>query len=567
MTRIWAAVRVLIFLLAGAHVQAQVADSALAAPADTTLFDVMFVAEPGDTLVLMRDPAYQAFEVQDTIPMLTEAEVFDTLDSKTYVPQTPADLIEDRLSCLQQEIPLTYNRTVNSFINFFVVRKRNYTQTMLERKDFFFPMFEEALRRYGLPDELKYLSIVESGLNMRAISKSGAVGLWQFMSATGQDFKLYQDKYTDDRMDPRKATEAACRYLRMLYNQFNDWELALAAYNCGPGSIRRTLARTGGRTFWDIYTALPQETRSYVPQFTAVIYAMNYAAAHNLYPDADSLFSLPPADTVVVMHQLDFAALSQHLQVDPKELLHLNPTIRRAISPERVPYVLTLPAEAAARFRVERQCFLDSCKTTPWTDLLPTGNRSRGGVAVRPGPDGVAQKRIIHRVQRGQTLFAVARLYNIPVANLRRSNHLRSSNLHRGQRLIVYKDQPSSHKFKPAQTPAVVVLASANTASMQTQGRADSAVFARKEEGKLAANLYTENASRAVEPSKQVKNAKAKTKGPKHTQFASRTHLVETGDTLWNIARRYKGLTVQRLIELNGLKDKSLKVGQRILIA
>jgi membrane-bound lytic murein transglycosylase D len=545
-------------------------------------FDVMFLAEPSDTLVIMQEPGYEVFSERDSVPTFTDAEATDTLDFKSYIPETPPDLVEDRLSCLQQEIPLTYNRTVNSFINFFVVRKRNYTQTMLERKDFYFPLFEETLKKYGLPDELKYLSIVESGLNMRAVSRSGAVGLWQFMGATGSGLRLYQDKYKDERMDPQKATEAACKYLRSLYNQFNDWELALAAYNCGPGAIRRTLARTGGRTFWEIYNALPAETRSYVPQFTAVIYAMNYAPYHNLYPDADSLFRLPPADTVVLERQLDFAALSRHLQIDPKELLHLNPVIRRGVSPENGSFVLRLPAEAAARFKAERQCFMDSCVGQP----LPDAPARRTRISTKEGDaNAVVMVRKTHKVRPGQTLFAVARQYDVTVGELRHWNHIRSTRLHKGQKLLVYvatkaaaaknrASEETATSFTNQVVASKTAPSEASTDAQQTKPQPDSAflsLISEKKEAiqKAIAEEEEREMPKVLGPKGKHQKERlnvAKNATKKELKNLPRTHHVEPGDTLWNIARRYEGLTVQRLMKLNGLKDKTLKVGQTLIV-
>ena len=192
-----------------------------------------------------------------------------------YIPaeETP-ELVADRLSCLQQTIPLPYNSNIHGFINFFTIRNREYTRLMLRRKDLYFPIFEKYLAKYNLPQELKYLSVIESGLNPRAISRASAVGLWQFMSFTGRYFNLYSDWYFDDRMDPEKSTEAACLYLKQLHSMFKNWELALAAYNSGPGTVNRAIRRSGyKRTFWEIYNYLPRETRSYVPQYVAIIYA------------------------------------------------------------------------------------------------------------------------------------------------------------------------------------------------------------------------------------------------------------------------------------------------------
>ncbi|MEJ2003903.1 MAG: lytic transglycosylase domain-containing protein [Cyclobacteriaceae bacterium] len=228
------------------------------------------------TLLLLICASAPAMVRSDTVIFYPESDL-------EYIPaEANYDLIEDRVSCIESEIPLNYNERVHAFVNYFAVKDRDYMRMILRRKEKFFPLFEKYLKKYGLPDELKYLSIVESGLNPTAISPARAVGLWQFMPTTGRYFGLYQDWFVDERMDPEKSTEAACKYLKQLYGMFGDWELAISAYNTGPGNVRKAIRRSGyKKTFWEIYPWLHRETRSYLPQFVAIIYVMNYADVHN----------------------------------------------------------------------------------------------------------------------------------------------------------------------------------------------------------------------------------------------------------------------------------------------
>ena len=203
-----------------------------------------------------------------------------------YIPDATYDQIEERLKKINSEIPLNFNTRVKSFVDYFTVRDREYTKMVLGRSTYYFPIFEEILAKYNLPDELKYLAIVESGLKSTARSRAAAVGLWQFIYFTGRSYGLHSDWYVDERMDPVKSTEAAARYIKSLYNMFGDWELALAAYNCGPGNVRKAIRRSGyKKKFWDIYRYLPRETRGYLPQFVAITYAFNYQEEHNFILD------------------------------------------------------------------------------------------------------------------------------------------------------------------------------------------------------------------------------------------------------------------------------------------
>ncbi|MFW5759830.1 MAG: lytic transglycosylase domain-containing protein, partial [Cyclobacteriaceae bacterium] len=281
------------------------------------------------TLVLVLLLGYYAlaFGQEKTI------DVMDTLGYQyEYIPDVPYDTIAARLDSLENEIPLHLNEIVRAFIDYFSIRNRDYTRMIMQRKDIYFPIFEKKLAEHGLPDELKYLSIIESGLNTRAKSRVGALGLWQFMPYTGKIFKLHQDLYIDERMDPAKATEAACQYLKQLYMIFGDWELALASYNAGPGNVRRALRRSGKDNFWDAYHSLPRETRSYLPQFVAIIYVLNHAEDHNIFiEDKEYLMA---ADTIFMDGYCHLPTLANYLGVCPEDLADLNPEIKQNFLPQ-----------------------------------------------------------------------------------------------------------------------------------------------------------------------------------------------------------------------------------------
>ena len=230
-------------------------------------------------------------------------------------------------------MPFALNQRIFSFIQYFTVRNRDYTKMVLSRKEKYFHLFEKTLSKHEIPTEIEYLSIVESGLDPKVKSRVGAMGLWQFMPATGKMYGMYVNSEVDDRMDPELSTEAAAKYLKSLYRMFGDWEVAMAAYNCGPGNVRKAIRRSGGKkTFWEIYDYLPKETRSYVPQFQAFLYVLNHLDEHNFnleeptYPIEYEKIRFDRA------FRLDKLAELTSLCLD--ELKELNPAVKNYAIPE-----------------------------------------------------------------------------------------------------------------------------------------------------------------------------------------------------------------------------------------
>jgi membrane-bound lytic murein transglycosylase D len=440
---------------------------------------------------------------------LSEPMLFALPVEYEYIPaeETP-ELVADRLGCLEQKIPLTYNGTVHGFINYFTIRNRDYTRLMLRRKDLFFPMFEKSLAKYGLPDELKYLSIIESGLNPRAVSRASAVGLWQFMSFTGRYFDLHNDWYFDDRMDPEKSTDAACRYLKQLHSMFGSWDLALAAYNSGPGTVKRAVRRSGyKKSFWEVYKFLPRETRSYVPQFIAIIYAMNYAEEHNMIETA--LEQVIPHDTLLVQKFLHFDTFAKLTGTCTEELLQLNPAVRHNAIPENgKQYIIRLPIAAKMELDKNRPGILDSASKTGRKELEVLAKNSAGNTFGR--------ELFVYRVKNGDALGLIAQRYHVKVDDLRKWNKMRSNVIRTGQRLNIW--------LAPAQK------VSATRVSQKT---------------------VTAKAT----PTEEIA-------GPAN----SKTYVVQPGDTLWDISQKFNGIPVQKIKSLNKLKSNRLEPGMKLIL-
>lgn len=421
-----------------------------------------------------------------------------------YVPadDDPA-VFRDRMQCIERTMPLTYNDRVHSFINYFTIRDREYTKLMMRRKNLYFPIFERTLAKYGLPDELKYLSIIESGLHPRAISRARAVGLWQFMSGTGRYYGLHNDWYIDERMDPVKATDAACRYLRDLYNMFNDWELALAAYNTGPGNVKRAIRKAGyKRSFWEIYPYLPRETRSYVPQFVAITYTMNHLDEHNFLDEGEEM--LVEADTIQVKKFLNFETFASLTNVCLDDMQKLNPSIQRNALPETGKvYTLYIPREASKTFHSNRVAILDSASKVGRKELEALAKNSAGSTYGRD--------RIVYKVRSGDVLGSIAIRHGVRVSDLKKWNNLRSNTIRVGQRLNIW---------------------------MKGKGPTSNAVASAKS---------TSTTPVAIPDSK--------------------TYVVQPGDTLWGISKKFEGLTVDKIKSLNNLNNGSkIQPGQKLVI-
>lgn len=340
------------------------------------------------------------------------------------VPELDTTALRSRMALLDGQSPLdlAWNPVVHSRIAFYASKRKKHLGTMLGRSPAYFPLFEEALDRHGLPLELKYLAVVESGLNPMARSHAGARGLWQFMYATAKYQGLRIDSYIDERRDPVRSTEAACLYLKRLHGMYGDWYLALAAYNAGPGNVNRAIRRSGGKeSFWEIRFFLPRETRNYVPAFMAVTYLMEFPAEHNMFP-RDPAPSFAFLDTVMVDEALRFDQIAPLVGLDEGQLAHLNPMYRLDIVPATIErWPLVLPHSEIPSFLA----FQDSMR-------LIEPERTPDIVFV-PEP-------VTYRVQSGDVLGKIADRYGVSVRQLKEWNDLSNSMIRIGQKLIIHAD-------------------------------------------------------------------------------------------------------------------------------
>ena len=355
-------------------------------------------------------------------------------------PQFSDSVYIDRLSRIPAVMEMPYNDIVRKFIEMYSGRLRSQVSFMLSACNFYMPIFAEALDAYNLPFELKYLPIIESALNPSAVSRVGASGLWQFMLATGKMYGLESNSLVDERRDPIKATWAAARYLKELYGIYGDWNLVIAAYNCGPGTINKAIRRADGKTdYWEIYNYLPKETRGYVPAFIAANYVMTYYCDHNICPMETDI---PAAtDTVQVTKNLHFEQIADLCGISMEQIKSLNPQYKKNIIPgDNKPYTLRLPQSYISTFIDQQDTIyvhrmdelFHNRKTIAIKDDVPP-SRTRSKATVGKG------NLTYHKIKSGETLGAIAEKYGVRVKDIQSWNGLRNTRIAAGKRLKIYK--------------------------------------------------------------------------------------------------------------------------------
>jgi len=372
---------------------------------------------------------------EDTIHTYTPDTtlILDTLllDQKIILKaDKPLNIFDERLRILDENSPmdLAYNEKVHPFIESYIGRNKALISRMQALKNLYFPLFEQQLDKYNLPLEFKYLAIVESAMNPKAKSHSGATGLWQFMYLTGKQYGLNVTSYMDERQDPYKATEAACVYFEKLYDTFGDWNLVLAAYNGGPGYLQKKINTVGSNDFWVLHPHLRRETRNYIPTFIAVNYAMNYAEEHGISTQKTKI-EVGITDTLTLKKQIELKVLAEIICVNKETILYLNPAYKKNIFPKES--VVVLPEFAANDFKFNEETNYAFIESVDNKEIL------------------IDEERIVYRVHKGDYLGRIAKDHNVHVFELKEWNNLKTTNLDIGDKLVIYVKNNQKTQEKP----------------------------------------------------------------------------------------------------------------------
>jgi membrane-bound lytic murein transglycosylase D len=498
-----------------------------------------------DSVNPLKDPVYQQFVQRldslymawqnNRLPVRFYQDTAIAFTKDHNITDLPDSVFVKRLAGIPSAIELTYNKQVRSYLDLYTKSRRKQVSIMLGLSDYYFPMIESKLDAYGLPLELKYLPIIESALNPIARSRVGAQGMWQFMLGTAKLYKLNVNSFIDERLDPERSTEVACKYLKELYSIFGDWHMVIAAYNCGPGNMKKAIQRSGGKkNYWDVFYYLPTETRGFVPAFIAATYIMNYSQDHGFF--AVKPFLPLNSDTVMVRHELHLGQASEFLGVDMTTLQMLNPKYRRKILPAAGgPYDLRLPEDKISSFITFEDSILNFKQSVYLAknnmDKEPTrASKSKSKTKpVAPAGDDVA---LTYTVKSGDNLGFISSWYEVGVDAIKDWNGLESNSLRAGQSLTVYISKSKADDFRE--------INGLNFAEKQSR--------VGKENG----------TGQAEEQTTQLASAGSM------DQFV--LYTVRSGDNLWTIAQKYPGISHEDIMKLNQMTGSKLQTGQILKI-
>jgi len=460
--------------------------------------------------------------------------------------ELPTELLKERLAAMDAKSPfnIEYNQGLENIIKSFLKNRKKSFGRLMAISEYYFPMFEEALAKQNVPLEIKYLAVVESALNPKAVSRMGATGLWQFMYQTGKQYNLNIDSYVDERSDPVKSSDAAAQYMTNMYAIFGDWDLVLASYNSGPGNVTKAIRRSGGQqNYWNIRKNLPKETQGYVPAFLATMYIYEYHNEHGIKPDR-AIVKHFATDTVMIKNQMSFKQISDLLDVPVAQLQLLNPSYKLNVVPfyQDQSHYLRLPQEKIAVFvSNEGKIYAYAQRETELRERPFQVNKAIAATDTL----NYTQQRITlpktkyYIVKRGDYLGEIADKYNVTVADIKKWNRLKSNMVARGKSLKIITNESVVQTVRKEQKTDTTPLE------------------IKSDNNKIAASETKIN-----KEDKTKKSIKIDTLSSNVAAF----YVVQKGDNLGNIAKKHN-VTVEEIKQWNHLSNINIQLGASLQVA
>lgn len=526
----------------------------------------------------------------------------------TIDEELPTDLLKQRLQAMNQKSPfnIEYNQGLENIIKSFLKNRKKSFSRLMALSEYYFPIFEESFARNNIPLEIKYLAVVESALNPKAVSKMGATGLWQFMYGTGKQYALKIDSYIDERSDPMKATAACSEYMSKMFDVFGDWELVLASYNSGPGNVTKAIRRSGGQTkYWDIRNNLPRETQGYVPAFYATMYLFEYHKEHGINPER-AVVKHFETDTLNIKKEMTFKQIADLLDMPQSQIQLLNPSYKLNVVPfyQGEQHCLRLPKDKIATFVSNEDQIYAYVDHQSGIRTIP----SKLAMKVAPKPQKQIDKTIysdvkLYKVQSGDNLGAIADKYNVNIVDLKKWNNLKSNNIALGKTLKIKSDADPVKISKDIKTIQAVekkseeAIAEADDKDKNGEQSLEYIVAAGDNLGSIAKkfgttiaelkelnNLTSNNiglgkvlviskevpaieetstANTAIAANASVDSFK---KSAAKAKSVSEDYYVKKGDSLYSISKKYPGVTISDIKKWNGIKDGDIKPGMKLKI-
>ncbi len=491
--------------------------------------------------------------------------------------ELPTELLKARLKEMDDKSPfhIEYNQGLENIIKSFLKNRKRSFERLMAISEYYFPLFEEAFDRLNVPLEIKYLAVVESALNPKAVSRVGATGLWQFMYQTGKQYGLKIDSYVDERSDPLKASEAAAQYMKNMYGIFGDWDLVLASYNSGPGNVAKAIRRSGGQqNYWNIRKNLPKETQGYVPAFLATMYIYEYHKEHGIVPEKAPIKHFA-TDTVMIKRQMSFKQISDLIDIPEAQLQILNPSYKLNVVPtyKDQNHFLRLPQDKIAVFTsneakiyayVDREADL---REKPFQIVKPIFAQDSVNTSQR-----LAQAKVrYYRVKRGDNLTTIAKKYDVAVDDLKKWNNINGNRVAYGKNLKINGTEVDQKTITIAKANPIKDTISASTASYYEVQKGDNLTAIAKKFNITVADIQEwnklDNANVAIGVSLQVvKNLINKDEVIEAVERKDIAYSVQKGDNLGSIAKKF-GTTVADLKDWNKLTSNAIAIGNNLIVA